>query len=239
VLLSDATTGAPIAILDSMVVTSLRTAAVTAVVLRALARPDARTALLVGAGRQGRGQLEALVASGRIERVLVHDLVQESAEQLVRVARDLGVEAEVATDVGAAAAASDVVVTITPARAPVLRAEDVQPGTLVVALGADGPGKQELDPGLVAQSRLVVDLVDQAADSGELQHALAAGLMTRDDVFAELGELLARGGSTAMSADEVLIFDGTGTALQDIAATQLLVDEARRRGIGLDVDLGA
>jgi ornithine cyclodeaminase/alanine dehydrogenase-like protein (mu-crystallin family) len=239
ILMSDAATGTPLALLDSMVVTSLRTAAVTAVVVRALARKGASSALLVGAGRQGKGQMEALAAVGGIDRLAVYDVVADSAEALAADARALGLDARAVDEVGSVAGDCDVVVTITPARAPVLRAADVSPGTLVVALGADGPGKQELEPELLAGALVVVDVVEQAADSGELQHALAAGLMTPADVHAELGAILAGTRPGRTSDDQIVVFDGTGTALQDLAAATLLVGEARRRGLGLEIDLAA
>jgi len=239
ILLSDAGTGQPIALLDSMVVTSLRTAAVTAVVVERLAKPDAESALLIGAGRQGRGQVDALRAGGRIDRLGVFDLDRSNAEELAEYATGLGLDAHVVDDIRAAARSSDVVVTITPARAPILGPTDVSPGTLVIALGADAPGKQELDPGLLAEARVVVDILEQAADSGELQHALAAGVLTREQVHAELGDILAGTRPGRTTSEETFVFDGTGTALQDIAAATLLVDEARRRGLGLEVALDA
>jgi alanine dehydrogenase len=239
ILLSDAATGKPIALLDSMVVTSLRTAAITALVNRLFARPGATTALIIGAGKQARGQLDALRASSGITSVAVFDIDQASAESVVAHARTLDFEATVVSDPGSAARTSDVIVTVTPARAPILYAADVGPGSLVIALGADAPGKQELDPHLLVRARVVVDLLDQAAESGELQHALAAGLLTRNDVDAELAEIVVGARPGRLSDDEIFVFDGTGTALQDVAAAATLVDEARRRGVGLEIDLEA
>jgi ornithine cyclodeaminase/alanine dehydrogenase-like protein (mu-crystallin family) len=222
-----------------MVVTSLRTAAVTAIVVERLAKSDTESALLVGAGRQGRGQVDALHAGGRIDRLGVFDLDRSSAEKLGDYATTIGLDAHPVDDIRAAARSSDVVVTITPARAPILGAADVSPGTLVVALGADEPGKQELEPELLAGARVVVDILEQAADSGELQHALAAGVLTREQVHAELGDVLAGTRPGRSSDAETFVFDGTGTALQDIAASALLVDEARQRGLGLELALDA
>src|SRR6185312_6366266 len=172
-------------------------------------------------------------------RLAVHDVHRPAAEAAAEYARGLGLDADSVEVVGAAARRSDVVVTITPARAPILQAEDVVPGTLVVALGADGPGKQELAPALLARSLVVVDILEQAAESGDLQHALATGLMRREDVHAELGEVVACARPGRSSDDETFVFDGTGTALQDVAAATLLLAHARRAGLGVDVDLTA
>jgi alanine dehydrogenase len=139
--------------------------------------------------------------------------------------------------VGEAARASDIVVTVTPARSPILAAGDIRPGTLVIALGADAPGKQELSAELLARNHVVADLLDQASESGELQHALQLQLMTRDDVHAELGDIVAgtRPGRTA--DDETFVFDGTGTAIQDIAASMTMIEHARRLGVGVEFEL--
>ena len=109
----------------------------------------------------------------------------------------------------------------------------------MLALGADAPGKQELEPELLTEAFVVPDILEQAAESGELQHALGAGLMTREGVHAELGEILAGARHGRTDARQTFVFDGTGTALQDLAAATLLLEEARRRGVGLEVELQA
>ena len=239
VLLSDAATGRPLALLDSMLVTSLRTAAITAVVVDLLARRDASSALLVGAGRQARGQVDALRESGRVSVLSVFDLSPSQAEEVAAYARQTGLEARAVGNVRDAASRSDVIVTVTPARAPILFAEDVSPGSLVVALGADGPGKQELDVELLSRASVVVDITEQAAASGELQHALAGGGMTIGDVHAELGQILVGDRPGRTSDEELFVFDGTGTAFQDLAAAMLLVERAEAGGFGLNVALDA
>lgn len=237
VVLSDAATGVPVAVLDSMVVTSLRTSALTAVVADELARDGSWGVLIVGAGRQGRGQVDALVATGRVSRLLVFARRRDQAESLAEYARASGLRARATEDLRRAASASQVIVTITSAREPLLGPDDVAPGTLVIALGSDAPGKQELDPALLVGARVVVDIVEQAVVYGELQHAIAAGLMTADDVHAELGEIIAGGRAGRTSSDEIFVFDATGTAMQDVASARLLVAAASRRGLGLQVAL--
>jgi ornithine cyclodeaminase/alanine dehydrogenase-like protein (mu-crystallin family) len=236
VLLSDAVSGSPLALMDSMTVTHLRTAAVTALVTRRLRRPDAATALLVGAGRQAQGQVDALQLSG-ISRILINDQNVENARRVASYARSRGLQADVAANIAEGLTETHIVVTITPAREPLISVDAVRDGTLVIALGADAPGKQELDPQLLVRGRVVVDLVDQARESGELQHALAAGILNISDVAAELGEVVAGQKAGRQSDDQVIVFDGTGTALQDVAAAQLLVAAARVSGAGAEVDL--
>jgi len=236
-LLQDAASGRPLALLDSQVITVLRTAAATAVAVRHLARPGSRRALLVGAGRQAPAQVEALATVLRLEQLAVWDVQPASAERLAGHASSLGVPAHVPPSAAAGAQDSDVIVTVTPALAPVLRADEVPPGALVVAIGADGPGKQEHEPALLARSKVVVDVLEQAATSGELAYALAAGLMAPEDVYAELGEIVAGAKPGRTSDGETIVFDATGTALQDVAAALVIVEAARARGVGLEVAL--
>jgi len=139
---------------------------------------------------------------------------------------------EAADDLPAAVRASDVVVTCTPARGPLFRAEDVRPGTFLAAVGADSHGKQELDPRILASAKVVVDSLDQCAEIGELQHAIAAGLLSRGEVHAELAEILDDRKPGRTSADEITVFDSTGTALEDVAAAAAVYEKAVAAGRG-------
>ena len=179
VVLADAETGEPLAMMDSASVTALRTGAATAVAAKYLARPDSRSATVVGCGAQGAIQLAAIAAVLPLERVWVLDADPVRAQGLAaQTQADLGIRVSVATDLHAALRESDVCVTCTPSRRPFVFRDDVPPGVFIAAVGADNRGKQELEPALVASSTLVVDVLEQCAEIGELQHALAAGLMT-------------------------------------------------------------
>ncbi len=135
-------------------------------------------------------------------------------------------------EVGAAARASDVIVTCTPARKFFLHREDIRSGTFIAAVGADSPGKQELEPALVASSKLVVDVLEQCANVGELQHALAANLITLEQVHAELGKVVAGQIEGRQTDEEIIIFDTTGSAIQDTAAAVLVYEKALSHGAG-------
>ena len=181
VVLADADNGEPLAMMDSASVTALRTGAATAVAAKHLARAGSRVATVVGCGAQGAIQLAAIAAVLPLERAWVLDTDPARAEGLAaRAQADLGFRVAAATDLRAALRESDVCVTCTPSRRPFVFRDDVAPGTFIAAVGADSQGKQELEPALVASSTLVVDVLEQCAEIGELQHALAAGLMTRD-----------------------------------------------------------
>ena len=236
VLLADASNGAPLAVMDSGSITALRTGAATAVAARYLARPDSRTATVVGCGVQGEIQLAALAAVLPLEQACVIDADADRAAGLAkRATHALGIRVEPAADLAAALRRSDVCVTCTPSRRPIVRQADVRAGTFIAAVGADSQGKQELEPALVAAATLVVDLLEQCAEIGELQHALGAGLLTRERVHAELADVIAGRRPGRTRADEITIFDSTGTALQDVAAAVVVYEKARAAGRGLEV----
>src|SRR5215212_4045348 len=173
VVLCDAERGRPLAVMDSMELTALRTAAATGVAARYLARPDSKVTTVCGCGVQGRVQLRALAQVLRIEKVFAFDSDGGRAECFAReMSGELGLEAEAVADLREAAGESDVCVTCTPSRRPILMRGDVRPGTFIAAVGADNPKKQELDPWLMASGRIVVDILEQCAAIGDLHHAL-------------------------------------------------------------------
>ena len=240
VVLADADNGQPLAVMESGSVTALRTGAATAVAARFLARPDSRTATVAGCGVQGELQLAAIAAVLPLTSVRLFDTDYARAESLAqRAAAMLGIAVEPTRDLAGAIGASDVCVTCTPSRRAFVSRATVAPGTFLAAVGADNQGKQELEPALVASATLVVDVLEQCAEIGELQHVLAAGLMTREQVHAELGDVVAGRRPGRTRDDEIVIFDSTGTAIQDVAAAVLVYERARASGRGVQVKLDA
>jgi alanine dehydrogenase len=238
IVLADATNGVPLAIIESGSVTALRTGAATAVAAKFLARRDARIATIVGCGVQGELQLAAIAAVLPLERAWVLDADHERAESMAtRASASLHLRVEAAKDLRAALRESDMCVTCTPARGAFVMSADVAPGMFIAAVGADSQGKQELEPALVASATLVVDVLDQCAEIGELQHALAAGLMTRSQVQAELADVVIGRHPGRTRDDEITVFDSSGTALQDVAAAVAVYEKARATGRGSEVKL--
>jgi alanine dehydrogenase len=238
VVLADADTGEPLAMMDSASVTTLRTGAATAVAAKFLARGDSRFASVVGCGAQGEIQLAAIAAVLPLQHVWVFDTERSRAESLAARARtDLGIQVEAGTDLHAALRASDLCVTCTPSRRAFVSRDAVAPGTFIAAVGADNHGKQELEPALLASSTVVVDVLEQCAEIGELQHVLAGGLMTRDQVHAELGDVVTGRRPGRSDAAEITIFDSSGTALQDVAAAIVVFEKASALGRGTEVKL--
>jgi len=240
IVLCDAEKGNPLAVMDSRQITSLQTAAATAVAAKYLGRPDSQTVTICGCGDQGRVQVKALSRVRRVRRVFAYDKRREQASRLAQEMSDLSeISITPVADLAAAVPQSDICVTCTPSRQPLLGPDDIRPGTFIAAVGADSPVKQELYPSLMAKSKVVADVLEQCAVMGDLHHALDAGLLTRADVHAELGEVVAGRKPGRESADEVIIFDSTGIALQDVAAAALLNEKAERLGSGVRFSFAA
>jgi len=233
VMLFDATCGALLAIMDSMSVTALRTAAATAVAAKHLARESSETLLVCGCGSQAPAQVRALLAVRRPRHLLAHDLDRARAEAFCHAMRgELGMNAEVASDLAAAALRSDIIITCTSSRRYFIAKDMVRAGTFIAAVGADSEQKQEIDPLLMASAAVVTDLTEQAARIGDLHHAIDAGTMARGDVRAELGEIAAGRKRGRMGEDEIIVFDSTGTGIQDVAAAIAAYEGAMRTRSG-------
>jgi alanine dehydrogenase len=239
VMLCDGENGLPLAVMDSIEITTQRTGAATGVAARYLARPNSKTATVCGCGNQGRISLQVLTRVLAIEKVWAYDQDQAQAQRFAdRLAQELRIDVEAASDLQTAVGQSDVCVTCTPSDAPFLKAEFVSPGTFIAAVGADNPEKQELEPTLLSHSKIVVDLLEQCATIGEVHHALDAGVITREDVYAELGELVAGVKPGRTSSDEIIVFDSTGMALQDVVAAAAVYEKAVNAGAGTLMNFG-
>lgn len=228
VVLCDAGSGAPLAVLDSGAITRRRTAAATAVAARYLAREDARVLVIVGCGAQALAQVEAVASVRSVARVTAVDADARRAEALARSLARRGLSA--APGDASATREADIVITCTTSRAAILGRGDVRPGTFVAAVGADHPEKREIASDLMRAATVVVDALEQAAAFGDLHHAIAEGTLAPGDVHAELGQIVA--GRRPGRADDLAItlFDSTGMALQDVAAAGAVFEAASRRG---------
>jgi alanine dehydrogenase len=208
VLLSDAEDGRLLAVLDASAVTSLRTAAAAVLAADALAREDASSWAVVGAGVNGAETARMLVSLGR--RPLVWDV---DATRRATVAGELGTEAASSAE---EALACDVVATVTPGYAVLYGEGALRPGQHVSLMGADGPGKAEVALPALSRARLFCDDWEQASHGGELAAAVEAGAVTRNDV-TELGAVLTGAAEGRRDDGEITLFDSTGLAIQDLA----------------------
>lgn len=240
ILLCDGEDGALMAVMDSIEVTLRRTAAATALAARFLARPESATVLVCGCGAQGGAQLEALAEVLPLRRIFAWDRDFDRAEALARDAVGAyGIEARPVEDFADAAWVSDVVLACTTSRRPYLAADHVRAGAFVAAVGADSPEKSEIRPELMARARVVVDVLEQCLEMGDLRHAVAAGAMAADEVHAGLGAIAAGTAPGRTSDEQIFVFDSTGTALQDVAAAAAIYERARSRGGYAEFDFGS
>ena len=239
IVLCDGDDGTPLAIMDSIEITRVRTAAATAVAARHLARRDARVATICGCGVQGRAQLEALTRVVALEEAHAYDRdFQIAASFAAAMSAALKIPVRATTDLAAAVRRSQICVTATPSREWFLARSWVAPGTFIAAVGADSEDKRELDPALLAAGTIVVDILAQCATIGELHHALAEGFIGAGRTHTEVAEIVAGNQPGRSSADEIVIFDSTGTALQDVAAAVAVYERAEQTGTGIRVALG-
>jgi alanine dehydrogenase len=208
VLLSDASNGMPVAVLDAGAVTALRTGAAAVLAAETLGREDAASAAVIGAGMNGSAAARTFVARGR--QVSIWDVDLDRAEA---AAVELG--AEVAESLEAALT-SDLVITVTPGHEVLFGAGSLRPGQHVSLMGADGPGKAEIAVEELAGVRVFCDDWEQASHNGDLVHAVEAGAISREDV-TQLGDVLGGVASGRQTADEITVFDSTGLAIQDLA----------------------
>jgi alanine dehydrogenase len=237
IALCDAENGYPLAVMDSIEISILRTGAATGVAAKYLARPDVTVATICGCGNQGRISLRALATVRRLERVYAFDIDHEQADRYANeLSSELNIDVTAVRDFSTSLGMSDICVTCTPSKQPYLNRSDIMPGTFIAAVGADNEEKQELDSRLIATSKVVVDSLDQCAIIGDLKLALKQGLMTKADVHAELGEVIAGRKPGRENSEEVIIFDSTGTALQDVAAAAIVYEKAVAADRGMLLD---
>lgn len=238
VLLSARTGLVQALLLDNGYLTDVRTAAAGAVAARHLARPEARIAAVLGAGVQARLQLQALCLVRPIAEARIWARRPDRAEAAAaELERYLGIPVRAEPEAAAAVAGADVIVTTTPATAPVLRAGWLAPGQHVTAMGSDAEHKNELDPAIIALARpYVADSLAQTRLLGELHHALAAGLVADGAAFPELGAIVTGQAPGRTAPDAITVCDLTGTGVQDTAIATLAFRRAAAAGAGTAFD---
>ncbi len=239
VVLIEADTGRPAAVLDGTYLTALRTGAASGAATQALARPDSRVLAIFGAGAQAPHQVEAVCAVRPIERVLVVNRSRQRAEGLLATlaARGIAAEVAIAPSAAAALAVADVVCCATSAPTALFDDADLRPGTHINGVGSFTPHMAEVPVATIARAHVVVDQRLAAwHESGDLVDARAAGVLDESRVV-ELGEVIAGTAAGRTSADQITFFKSVGNAVQDIAVGQAALTHAQRLGLGVAVDL--
>ncbi|HET9982839.1 MAG TPA: ornithine cyclodeaminase family protein [Longimicrobiales bacterium] len=239
VLLFEPERGRLLAILDASTVTAIRTAAVSAVATRVLARGDADDLAILGSGVQARTHLEAILAVRPVRRVRVWSRTPERARRFAEDSAAAGVAVEVAASAEAAVAGASIVCTTTAATEPVLRGAWLAPGAHVNAVGSSVPAARELDSDAVARSRLYVDRRESTlSEAGDFLVPRREGRIDDAHIVAELGEVLTGQAGGRGSPDEVTLFKSLGLAVEDVAAARHVYEKALAAGGGTAVELG-
>ncbi|HEY1508484.1 MAG TPA: ornithine cyclodeaminase family protein, partial [Solirubrobacteraceae bacterium] len=239
VTLFDGEIGVPTAILDASAVTEIRTAAVTAVATKQLAREDSRVLAILGAGVQCRSHLDALLRIGKFDHVRIYAPTEEHAQAVIDQAPETDAELSVAPSAELAVRGADVVVTATSASRPVLKREWLSIGAHVNAVGASTPANWEIDVETVAASALFADSRESLLnEAGEFELAIQEGVIEGEaHVRAELGEVLAGLKPGRKDDTELTLFRSLGLAVEDLAAAELAVANARNQDLGTEVEL--
>ncbi len=239
IVLLDLETSMPLAIMDGTHITAYRTGAAGAVAASVLARKDSQKVGILGTGTQGRMQLLALRELFDIQKVTAWDIDKAMAERYKdQITKELSIDVQIVESPEDVTRDADILVSVTPSRKALITVDSIQEGMHINAIGADGPGKQELDPQIMTRvSKIVVDSLEQCRRIGEIQHALGQGLIDESNIHAEIGEIINGDKSGRESEKEITLFDSTGLSAQDIAAAKIVYDAAKEKGLGTKINL--
>ena len=237
VAVCDAKDGRPLAIMESITLTGIRTAATAALAAGYGARKHSRRVAIIGCGAQAGYQLEAIKTVFPLETIRVFDIDAARAEAFARANSTAACSVAPAPSVRDAVGDADICITCTTSKSPILTDDLDVRGCFVAAIGADNPDKQEIAPALMRRARVLVDDIEACASGGGLNHALRAGVMAKEHIHADLAELAAGRKRGRISDDELVIFDSSGSGVQDVAAAWVAYREGRRTGIGGRFDL--
>ena len=232
IMLCDPDTGHPLAIMDGTYITEVRTGAAGGVAVKYLARKDSSIIGMIGAGIQAETQLLAISeVLPKIVEVRVFDLHKDTS---LRYAEKMGAKLNInirPVETIEAAAEADIVVTTTFSTGPIVKKQSIRPGTHINAIGADAKGKQELEADLLASAKVVVDDVEQASHSGEINVPLSEGLIKVEEIHGTLGEIVASMKKGRENNEEITVFDATGLAILDIICAKHVYEKAREREV--------
>ena len=229
-------TGFPLAICDGSYHTVMRTGAAAAVSAKWMARRNAKRLAIVGAGHMAEGTLATSIDIFPWEEVRVWSRTQATLDYFLATQQPKypQLNLRMSTNLADVVSGADVVVTVTPARGPIVMDEWIAPGTHIAALGADKGGDQELDPKILERARIFVDDIRQCRTDGEINVPLREGLIKEKDIAGEIGEIITGRKSGRVSDSDITLFDSTGIALQDSATVPLEYERAVAAGVGVE-----
>jgi len=232
-ILNDADTGYPLVIMDASETTALRTAATSTIASKYLARKDLKTLGIVGAGYQAYHHIKAHCELFKFQEIMVSDISPKATGRLIDSLPNLPLRACSLEETVKA----DIVCTLTPAHQPVVLNKWLKPGTHINAVGADAEGKEELEPSILIEARVVVDDLRQAIHAGEINVPVSTGIYKKEQIFATLGEIISGYKQGRTNNEMITVFDSTGLAIEDIAVAGLVYEKARQHGAGVSLNL--
>jgi len=230
---NDPETGYPLAIMDATEITAYRTGAAAAIASKYLTRLDSHTIGIIGAGFQAHTQILAHADLFDSISISVFDVSETAVDKLMHSFSQFPIRNCSIQE----AVASDIVCTLTPSRSPIIKKAWITPGTHINAIGADAPGKQELDPSILKEAVVIVDDIKQASSSGEINVPIQKGIYSVGEVYGTLAEVVAGKKKGRAHNNDVTVFDSTGIAVEDIAVAKLLFEKAQQRGGYPSIDL--
>lgn len=236
-ILSDPNTGYPLSVMDATYITNLRTGAAGGVAAKYLARKDSQRLALVGSGAQAEAQLSAITELFDIKDVSVWANTRESSKEFVKNTKLRIARLRIASSVKECVTDSDIVVTTTPSRKPLVKLEWLKKGVHINAIGADARGKEELEPAILKRAKVVVDSWEQASHSGEINVPVSKGIISKKDIYGDIGEIACGRKRGRKDSSEITVFDSTGLAIQDLAVADIVYRKALRRRIGIPIRL--
>lgn len=234
IIVNDPKTALPLAVMDGTLATSLRTGAGGAVAAKYLARKDSRVVALVGCGVQARTQLAALREVFKIKEVYVWGHEKILIKKFIREMQKSGEKMIPAETIRGCVRNADIVVTTTPSRKPIVFSAWIKKGTHINAIGADAPGKEELDPKILKRAKVIVDDWEQASHSGEINVPVSKGILRSKDIYATLGAVVAGKKKGRTKSGEITVFDSTGLAIQDVAIASLIYRQALKKKLAVE-----
>lgn len=237
IILSDPKNGLPLCVMDGTYATSLRTGVAGAVAAKYLARKDSEVIGMVGCGVQARAHLQALVELFNIREVKIWGRECSSVRGFIKDMKRLKLKLVNVGRIEDCVRRSDIVVTTTPSKKPIVKLEWLKAGAHINAIGADAKGKEELDPRILKKAKVVVDSYEQASHSGEINVPLRKGLISKKDIYADIGEIVSGRKKVRRNLDELTVFDSTGLAIQDVAIADLIYKTAIKNKVGKWVEL--
>jgi alanine dehydrogenase len=233
-ILNNPKNGFPLAIMDATFLTSLRTGAAGGVAAKHLARENSKVFGFIGCGKQAIFQLLAIKEIFDIELVKAYDISEKAELAFKEFCKKEGVDCRITN--AKDACDCDVLITTTPSTSPVVKKDWIKEGTHINAIGADAPGKQELEIEILKKSKIVVDDLEQALHGGEVNVAHSLGIIRRENIYATLGEIVA-GIKKGREGNEITIFDSTGLAIQDLAVAKIVYEKAVKKDLGIKIEL--